>query len=670
MTVSRGTTPLARYYGDGVQTNFPVPFVFFAGGNLRVILGPSNAAAETVLTLDVDYSVQQTASGGNVTLAVPPPAGAVLVIRLSLPLEQELDMHNQGRLDTEAIERALDKIILILMQQQDDLDRSLKQSVLVPGAPPTAEAFYAAFMQAANEAFAAAMQALAEMADSVEASAERAEAAARETYLESGVYNVRRCFVAGEDIEAGGTLTLPVGYYPTRAVLWLSWQDMPCTPKDADPDGTGKYLYSEVGANPNVLSTQVTVHFPVRAGDKFDLWVVTSAHGKNLDAQAAYTAECQAKAAASRISAETAALSEAAAGQSATAASESATGAAGSATTAGEKATAAAGSASAAAADAALVAGAVAVEQARAEAVEGILAMRVDGIEGKSARLNGHTFSFDVFSADAEIYAEQQQELDDYALAQLGLEDVSQLPNYIAVHNLFGDHLYIFNQASIGTGTVGNPEFPAAWVDNGLDTVSTAANGKLGVVQGSTESRKVSVNAANGTMTVNNVPEQAVEDDLHTAGIVNAATGGSVTVAGKDDDVQRADMGVEYSGASPLAYMAAYDEDGARTALWVKASGSIAVQRQGGEIEEVGVVGGATVTRWKTILAEALPANSTLTVPTYVPGTKSLFILLHGCLTDAGTSASNGFYGEITNNSIMLYVALPVGAELTAVVVA
>jgi hypothetical protein len=143
-------------------------------------------------------------------------------------------------------------------------------------------------------------------------------------------------------IPAGGTLTLPVYYYPTRNVLFLTYEDTPCVPKIADVDNAGVYQYREVGTEPNVPSNQVTLDFSVKAGEKFDVWIVTSAFGKNLDAQQALVDQAEEYAGAAEGYA-------ANAGNSATAAATSEANAAGSATGAQQSATAAAGSKAAAA---------------------------------------------------------------------------------------------------------------------------------------------------------------------------------------------------------------------------------------------------------------------------------------------------------------------------------
>jgi hypothetical protein len=184
-----------------------------------------------------------------------------------------------------------------------------------------------------------------EDADRAQEWGERAEFAASETFLESGAFNIRRTFVAPDDILEGGILHLPVGYYPTRATLFLTYHDVPCTPRDADLDNTGKYQYEEIGVDPNLLSSEIRVWFPVKAGDKFDLWIVASAWGRNLDQQTALVAQAAASAEAAADSADAAAASAALA----SGARQAATAAASEAATSAETAAASASSATSAA---------------------------------------------------------------------------------------------------------------------------------------------------------------------------------------------------------------------------------------------------------------------------------------------------------------------------------
>jgi hypothetical protein len=143
------------------------------------------------------------------------------------------------------------------------------------------------------------------------------------------------------------------------------------------------------------------------------------------------------------------------------------------------------------------------------------LITEIQGLHGKTARLNGYDFGMGITSDNIDD-ADIQIMLNAYAMVQLGVSDVSDIPNFIGVHNLYdgegGNHLLIFNQAIVGSGTPENPEFPAHWVDNGLDSVSIASNTSLGVVKGSSADMKIGVET-DGTMSVNGLSTKLSEKE-------------------------------------------------------------------------------------------------------------------------------------------------------------
>lgn len=100
-------------------------------------------------------------------------------------------------------------------------------------------------------------------------------------HLESGVYNTRAAFYYNNDITAGDEVSLPVFYYPKRNTLLVIYKGTICTPSGIGSDTS--YSYEEVGDDHNVPSDKLILNFDVKAGEYFDVWVVTSAYGKNLD---------------------------------------------------------------------------------------------------------------------------------------------------------------------------------------------------------------------------------------------------------------------------------------------------------------------------------------------------------------------------------------------------
>jgi hypothetical protein len=168
------------------------------------------------------------------------------------------------------------------------------------------------------------------------------------------------------------------------------------------------------------------------------------------------------------------------------------------------------------------------------------LEQEIQGLHGKTARLNAYDFGMGITSEninDPDI----QTMLNAYALVQLGLSDVADIPNFIGVHNLYtgagGNHLLIFNQAITGSGTPDDPEFPAHWIDNGLDSVSIASTTSLGVVKGSVTDMEISV-STDGIMSVNGLSTALggkVDETTLAGKVYGTDADGKQTTFNKDD---------------------------------------------------------------------------------------------------------------------------------------
>lgn len=138
MTVS-STTNRVSYTGNDSTDTYNYTFRIFANTDLLVIVKNTTTDVETTLTLTTDYTVTGVGgSGGTIVLAGSGKAwqgtganlntGYKLYIRRVLPLKQLTDIRNQGDFYPEVHEDALDKLIMIEQQQQDELDRAVKLS--------------------------------------------------------------------------------------------------------------------------------------------------------------------------------------------------------------------------------------------------------------------------------------------------------------------------------------------------------------------------------------------------------------------------------------------------------------------------------------------------------------------------------------------------------------
>lgn len=125
--------------GNGSTRTFSFsPIVIFASTDLQVITKVTATGIETVRTegtgatnwsLDISTfpatgSIKYPADGST-----PLPSTETITIKRVLTLEQQTDLDNQGGYFPDVQETAFDKLTMIDLQQQDDLDRSLKVSI-------------------------------------------------------------------------------------------------------------------------------------------------------------------------------------------------------------------------------------------------------------------------------------------------------------------------------------------------------------------------------------------------------------------------------------------------------------------------------------------------------------------------------------------------------------
>lgn len=133
------TSQTARnnYTGNGAVDTYAYGFKIFSDDDLLVKVR-SSAGAETTLTKTTHYTVTGAGNtaGGNVALVNGAfdwldgdgdlKTGYTLSIRRKLTIKQATDLRNQGSYFPEDVEDQLDKLAMIDLQQQDELDRSIK----------------------------------------------------------------------------------------------------------------------------------------------------------------------------------------------------------------------------------------------------------------------------------------------------------------------------------------------------------------------------------------------------------------------------------------------------------------------------------------------------------------------------------------------------------------
>ena len=130
--------------GTGLRRTFSFsPIVIWASDELEVITQITATGVETVRALGTgptNYSISISDGGFPATGSIdfPATAGTLLpttekiFIRRVEPLRQDVDYESQGGYDSEVLEQSLDQIVAMVIQQQEQSDRSLRSPVGTP----------------------------------------------------------------------------------------------------------------------------------------------------------------------------------------------------------------------------------------------------------------------------------------------------------------------------------------------------------------------------------------------------------------------------------------------------------------------------------------------------------------------------------------------------------
>jgi len=129
MTVS-STNTKNSYSGNGSTTVFAYTFKIFDDDDITVILRTDATGAETVQTKTTDYTVSGVgnAGGGNITFGTAPASGITVVLLRETAQTQATDYTPNDPFPAASHEDALDKLTLIIQDQQEELDRAIKVS--------------------------------------------------------------------------------------------------------------------------------------------------------------------------------------------------------------------------------------------------------------------------------------------------------------------------------------------------------------------------------------------------------------------------------------------------------------------------------------------------------------------------------------------------------------
>lgn len=126
MTVESQTS-WVQYNTNATTGPWSVPFYFLEDSHLAVTY--TNAAGvDTALVLDAGFTVTGAgdSNGGSVTTDTAYASGGTITIRRSVPATQEVDYVDTDPFPAETHETALDKLTMLVQQQDAALDQCLR----------------------------------------------------------------------------------------------------------------------------------------------------------------------------------------------------------------------------------------------------------------------------------------------------------------------------------------------------------------------------------------------------------------------------------------------------------------------------------------------------------------------------------------------------------------
>ncbi|OWY35306.1 hypothetical protein [Herbaspirillum aquaticum] len=112
------TSPVIGYNTNGVTTSFSFPFKILEAADLKVSLSVSGLPGYTVVFNSDD-------EGGQVNFATAPPAG-LLELRRDVTLDRSTDYQYQGELPSDVLNNDLDRVVMMVQQQDLWAQRSIK----------------------------------------------------------------------------------------------------------------------------------------------------------------------------------------------------------------------------------------------------------------------------------------------------------------------------------------------------------------------------------------------------------------------------------------------------------------------------------------------------------------------------------------------------------------
>jgi hypothetical protein len=128
MTIS-STTVKVSYSGNSSTTVFAYTFKILDDDEIQVIIRSSDGT-ETIKTKTTHYTVSGvgSAGGGNITFLTAPVTGQTVVLKRNTTKTQETDYVANDPFPANSHEEALDRVMMVAQEIQEELQRSIKLS--------------------------------------------------------------------------------------------------------------------------------------------------------------------------------------------------------------------------------------------------------------------------------------------------------------------------------------------------------------------------------------------------------------------------------------------------------------------------------------------------------------------------------------------------------------
>lgn len=130
---------LVQYVGNDVATSFAINFVFHSQSHIQAFTTDDTGVSET-LELGTDYTLDGVGNpvGGTLTTTSPLASTKTLTIARVVPYEQLTDYVNNDGFDSEAHERQMDLIVMMVQQLADPNQIAGLQALKFPITEPLA----------------------------------------------------------------------------------------------------------------------------------------------------------------------------------------------------------------------------------------------------------------------------------------------------------------------------------------------------------------------------------------------------------------------------------------------------------------------------------------------------------------------------------------------------